>query len=40
VEKVETLIVGDGQAGLMMGAQLRQRGRPHLILERHCTAAR
>ena len=39
-EKVETLIVGGGQAGLMMSAQLRQRGRPHLILERHRIAER
>ena len=40
VEKVETLIIGGGQAGLMMSAQLRQRGRPHLILERHRIAER
>jgi putative flavoprotein involved in K+ transport len=40
VEKVETLIVGGGQAGLMMSAQLRQRGRAHLILERHRVAER
>ena len=40
MEKVETLIVGGGQAGLMMSAQLRQRGRPHLILERHRIAER
>jgi putative flavoprotein involved in K+ transport len=40
VEKVETLIVGGGQAGLMMSAQLRQRGRSHLILERHGIAER
>jgi putative flavoprotein involved in K+ transport len=40
VEKVETLIVGGGQAGLMMSAQLRQRGRSHLILERHRIAER
>ncbi len=40
VEKVETLIVGGGQAGLMMSAQLRRRGRPHLILERHRIAER
>jgi putative flavoprotein involved in K+ transport len=40
VETVETLIVGGGQAGLMMSAQLRQRGRPHLILERHRIAER
>jgi putative flavoprotein involved in K+ transport len=40
VEKVETLIVGGGQAGLMMSAQLRQRGRPHLIVERRRIAER
>jgi putative flavoprotein involved in K+ transport len=40
VEKVETLIVGGGQAGLMMSAQLRQRGRPHVIVERHRIAER
>jgi glycine/D-amino acid oxidase-like deaminating enzyme len=40
VEKVETLIIGGGQAGLMMSAQLRQRGRPHLIVERHRIAER
>ena len=39
-EKVETLIVGGGQAGLMMSAQLHKRGRPHLILERHRIAER
>lgn len=33
--EVETLIVGGGQAGLAMSAQLSQRGLPHLILERH-----
>ena len=40
IEKVETLIVGGGQAGLMMSAQLGRRGRPHLILERHRIAER
>jgi putative flavoprotein involved in K+ transport len=40
VEKVETLIVGGGQAGLMISAQLSQRGRPHLIVERHRIAER
>lgn len=40
VEKVETLIVGGGQAGLAMSNQLRQRGLPHLILERHRIAER
>ena len=40
VEKVETLIVGGGQAGLIMSAQLRQRGRSHIILERYRIAER
>jgi len=35
VEHVDTLIVGGGQAGLAMSEQLSQRGRPHMILERH-----
>jgi putative flavoprotein involved in K+ transport len=35
VEKVETLIVGGGQAGLAMSKHLSQRGAPHLIVERH-----
>ncbi len=34
-EKVETLIIGGGQAGLAMSAQLSKRGLPHVILERH-----
>src|SRR5919107_6160893 len=40
VEKVETLIVGGGQAGLAISAHLSRRGRPHLILERHRIAER
>ncbi|HVG46741.1 MAG TPA: NAD(P)/FAD-dependent oxidoreductase [Rubellimicrobium sp.] len=39
-QKVETLIVGGGQAGLALSAHLRERGRPHLILERHRIAER
>ena len=39
-EKVETLIVGGGQSGLAMSEQLRKRGRPHLVLERHRIAER
>ena len=35
VETVDTLIVGGGQAGLAMSAQLRERGVQHLVLERH-----
>jgi putative flavoprotein involved in K+ transport len=34
VEHVETLIIGGGQAGLVMSHQLKQRGLPHLVLER------
>lgn len=40
VENIETLIVGDGQGGLMMSAQLRQLGLSHVILERHRIAER
>jgi putative flavoprotein involved in K+ transport len=40
MEKVETLIVGGGQAGLAMSGQLRRRGLPHLVLERHRIAER
>src|SRR5262245_26323407 len=34
VERVETLIVGGGQAGLAMSHMLGRRGCPHLVLER------
>ena len=40
VEKVETLIIGGGQAGLAMSEQLSKRGLPHVILERHRIAER
>jgi putative flavoprotein involved in K+ transport len=40
VENVETLIIGGGQAGLVMSEQLSKRGLPHLILERHRIAER
>lgn len=40
VEHVDTLIIGGGQAGLAMSAQLRERGVPHLVLERHRIAER
>lgn len=40
VEKVETLVVGGGQAGLAMSEQLSARGRPHLVVERHRIAER
>ncbi|MBZ0262308.1 MAG: NAD(P)/FAD-dependent oxidoreductase [Hyphomicrobiales bacterium] len=39
-EKVETLIIGGGQAGLAMSAHLGKRGVPHLIVERHRIAER
>jgi putative flavoprotein involved in K+ transport len=40
VEKVDTLIVGGGQAGLAMSEHLSNSGVPHLILERHRIAER
>ncbi len=40
VEHVETLIIGGGQAGLVMSHRLKQRGLPHLVLERRRIAER
>lgn len=40
VETVDTLIIGGGQAGLAMSAQLKARGVPHLVVERHRIAER
>jgi putative flavoprotein involved in K+ transport len=40
VERVQTLIIGGGQAGLAMSHRLRQRGLAHLVLERHRIAER
>lgn len=40
VEPVETLIIGGGQAGLVMSHRLKQRGLSHLVLERHRIAER
>ena len=40
IEKVETLIIGGGQAGLAMSEHLGKRGVPHLIVERHRIAER
>ncbi|QEO17087.1 flavin-containing monooxygenase [Acetobacter vaccinii] len=40
VEKVETLIIGGGQAGLAMSEQLSKRGVSHLVVERHRIAER
>lgn len=39
-EKVDTLVVGGGQAGLAMSAHLRDRGVSHLVLERDRIAER
>lgn len=35
VEKVETLVIGGGQAGLAASEHLSKQGLPHLIVERH-----
>ncbi len=40
VEKVDTLVVGAGQAGLAMSEHLSKCGVPHLLLERHRIAER
>jgi putative flavoprotein involved in K+ transport len=40
VEKVDTLVVGGGQAGLAMSEHLSHCGVPHLVLERHQIAQR
>src|SRR6476646_3877725 len=40
IEKIDTLVVGGGQAGLAMSAQLSANGVPHLVLERHRIAER
>jgi putative flavoprotein involved in K+ transport len=34
VERIPTLVIGGGQAGLTMSHRLKQRGLPHLVLER------
>jgi len=39
-EKVDTLVVGGGQAGVAMSEHLSNCGVPHLVLERHQIAAR
>ncbi len=39
-ERVETLIIGGGQAGLTMSHMLSKRGRPHLVVERARVAER
>src|SRR3977135_2283309 len=39
-ERVETLVIGGGQAGLVMSHRLKQRGLAHLVLERRRIAER
>lgn len=39
-ERVETLIIGGGQAGLTISHMLSRRGCPHLVLERGRIAER
>jgi putative flavoprotein involved in K+ transport len=38
--KIETLVVGGGQAGLAMSEHLSQSGVPHIVVERHRIAER
>jgi putative flavoprotein involved in K+ transport len=40
VERIETLVIGGGQAGLTMSHRLKQRGLAHLVLERRRIAER
>src|ERR1700678_3826186 len=40
VEKVETIVVGGGQAGLAMSEHLSKCAVPHVVLERHRIAER
>jgi putative flavoprotein involved in K+ transport len=40
IEKIETLIIGAGQAGLAISEHLSKRAAPHLIVERHRIAER
>jgi putative flavoprotein involved in K+ transport len=40
IERVQTLVVGGGQAGLAMSHMLAKRGCPHLVLERSQIAER
>jgi hypothetical protein len=40
MEKVDTVVIGGGQAGLAMSYYLAQRGREHLVLERARVAER
>ena len=38
--RIDTVIIGGGQAGLTMSHHLSQHGRPHVVLERHRIAER
>ena len=40
VEQIDTLVIGGGQAGLVMSHRLKQRGLSHLVLERQRIAER
>jgi putative flavoprotein involved in K+ transport len=40
IERVDTLVVGGGQAGLAMSEHLSANGVPHLVLERYRIAER
>jgi putative flavoprotein involved in K+ transport len=40
IEQIDTLVIGGGQAGLAMSYRLKQRGIPHLVLERARIAER
>src|SRR5271169_3999381 len=40
VEKVDTIVVGGGQAGLAMSEHLNDCNVPHLVVERHRIAER
>jgi putative flavoprotein involved in K+ transport len=40
IEKVDTLVVGGGQAGVAMSEHLGNSGVPHIVLERHRIAER
>ena len=40
IERIETVIIGGGQAGLTMSHCLSGLGRPHVVLERHRIAER
>ena len=40
IERIETLVIGAGQAGIAMSEHLGRRGLPHLVLERRRIAER